>query len=211
MKAIIIANGNFKEKPNSINTKKSLVIAANGGANAAIKAGIKIDIAIGDFDSISQTNIKKLQQQGVKLIKHPTDKDKTDLELTIRYAIDNNAEDILIYGALGKRADMTIANITAASVFGINKKIKIIDQNQEITFIFPNKKMSYTGNNKDIISLIPLSYEVCGITITGLEYQLKNETLYFGSTKGVSNRFKKNKAVITTESGILLCAIIRDR
>ncbi|MBW1650529.1 MAG: thiamine diphosphokinase [Deltaproteobacteria bacterium] len=202
MKTIIIANGNFN---NSINTEKSLVIAADGGANAAIKAGIKIDVAIGDFDSALPENIKKLTMQGVKLIKYPADKDKTDLELAIRYAVDNNASEILIYGALGKRADMTISNITAASVFGINNKISIIDNNQEITFIFPNKKAEYIGNNKDTISLIPLSYEVCGITATGLEYPLKNETLRFGSTKGVSNKFKKNKAVITTASGILLC------
>ncbi len=207
--AVIIANGNFNEKPNRINTENSLVIAANGGVNACIKADIKIDVAIGDFDSASQENIKKLKQNKVKLIKHPADKDKIDLELAIRYAVDNNADQILIYGALGKRADMTIANITAASVFGINKKIKIIDNNQEITFIFPNQKTEYTGNDKDIISLIPLSYEVCGITTAGLQYQLQNETLNFGSTKGVSNRFIENKAVINTKSGILLCAIIK--
>jgi thiamine pyrophosphokinase len=104
---------------------------------------------------------------------------------------------------------MTIANIAAASVFGINKKIKIIENNQEITFIFPNKKKEYTGNGNDIISLIPLSYEVCGITTTGLYYQLQNETLNFGSTKGLSNKFIKSKTSITTKSGILLCAIIK--
>jgi len=105
---------------------------------------------------------------------------------------------------------MTISNIIMASIFGIDdKKISIIDQNQEITFIFPNKKRIYTGNDKDILSLIPLSYEVCGITVSGLKYPLKNETLHFGSTRGVSNRFKDKKAVITIKSGILICVIIR--
>ena len=47
-----------------------------------------------------------------------------------------------------------------------------------------------------------------GITTQGLEYTLERETLYFGSTRGVSNVLLGEEATIHFEDGLLVCSII---
>ena len=55
------------------------------------------------------------------------------------------------------------------------------------------------------LSLIPLAGDAVGITTHGLEYPLIDETLYFGSPRGVSNVFKQDSAHIQIREGLLLC------
>jgi thiamine pyrophosphokinase len=50
-----------------------------------------------------------------------------------------------------------------------------------------------------------LAGDAVGITTHGLEYPLIDETLYFGSPRGVSNVFKQDSAHIQIREGLLLC------
>ena len=56
------------------------VIAADGGYDALIKKGIKVDCVMGDFDSLGYTPEHK------NLVVHPCEKDDTDTALAIEYA-----------------------------------------------------------------------------------------------------------------------------
>ena len=48
---------------------------------------------------------------GVEILRHPRDKDETDLELAILTALKRNPKEIIVLGAFGKRLDMTLANV----------------------------------------------------------------------------------------------------
>jgi thiamine pyrophosphokinase len=51
--------------------------------------------------------------------------------------------------------------------------------------------------------------DVQGVTTQGLEYPLQDETLYLGATRGLSNVFLGETALVKLKEGILLCVVIR--
>jgi thiamine pyrophosphokinase len=79
---IIIANGNIA-RSNIDPPADSIVIAADGGARHCLKLGIKPQVVIGDFDSLTRDELATFEKSGTKLIRYPVDKDETDLELAL--------------------------------------------------------------------------------------------------------------------------------
>ncbi len=213
MRALIFANGEMSQ-PGSIIPQiqpGDLVVAADGGSLNCKAAGILPQVVIGDFDSLTEEEFKVLQAGGAQFIRYPARKDYTDLELALQYAKSQGANEILIYGALGKRWDQTLANLllpAESSFSGIN--IRLVDGPQEIALIKPGLPFEIHGSPGDIVSLIPLSSEAGGIVTQGLEYPLEGESLYFGSTRGISNVLIATAAVVKLSSGLLLCVLIRN-
>jgi thiamine pyrophosphokinase len=63
--------------------------------------GILPEIVIGDLDSIDEEKMYELTAAEVGIEQYPEDKDETDIELALRYAIELRPSSILIVGALG--------------------------------------------------------------------------------------------------------------
>jgi len=205
LRYVIVANGILNQK---IEVKSDdIIIAADGGTIHCLNQNIYPNVVIGDLDSLSKEAIHELKTHNTKIIRYPTRKNFTDLELALLFAKDQSAEEIIIYGALGARWDQTIANLLLPILFPFIS-ITIIDELQRLHYIHSGQSITITGNQKDTISLIPLEGDAVGITTEGLEYPLKNETLYFGSSRGVSNRLLKKHGKVSLSKGFLLCAVI---
>jgi len=189
-------------------TPDDLIIAADGGAGHCLNLGIKPDVAIGDFDSLSPGHLNQLKKTGTEIIRHPVRKNCTDLELALKLAVDRGADEILIFGALGRRWDMTIANIfMLAAPVPAQSQVRIIDGFQEIMLLCEMKPHSIHGRAGDILSLVPLSGDVRGITLGGLEYPLQDDILKFGATRGISNVLVDDTATVYFKQGQLLCIL----
>jgi thiamine pyrophosphokinase len=67
--------------------------------------------------------------------------------------------------------------------------------------------MDITDRQGDTLSLIPLGGDASGITTHGMVYPLADETLYFGSSRGVSNIILSNQAQVIIKAGILLLCL----
>ena len=181
------------------------IIAADGGARYCLQSDIVPDLVVGDFDSLSENVLRRLESLGCKLIKYPREKDETDLELAIDYAAINGGEKLNIYGALGSRMDMTLANIQLiASDKYREMEIWIKDPNTVMRIIRPGDEVIISGKSGDVVSLIPLKGDVEGIVTEGLKYPLQRETLLWGYTRGISNNLISNRAKVSISSGILL-------
>jgi len=116
--AAIIIIGGVRPDVNlaaALESEGALVIAADSGAVHAKAAGLTIDIAVGDFDSIPPTLLQELESAGVKIERHPVVKDATDLELAIDVAIRQGADVITIVGGHGGRVDQSFANVFVIS------------------------------------------------------------------------------------------------
>ncbi len=206
-RAAIICNGNVNTKfLYSFISEEDFLIAVDGGANKLVKTDFKPDLIIGDMDSISKNTLKKFRE--VKKIKYPREKDFIDLELALNYCAEKKFKEIMILGAIGSRADMTMTNIFLLTQIPKNIKAKIIHQNQEI-YLIPKKKFLIEGIPGEKISLFPVKGKVKGLTLKGFKYQIKNYNLEFGVGIGLSNEFKNKKALITSKDGILLCVHFR--
>ena len=210
MRTVIFANGVFKSSryiQSAIN-KNELIIAVNGGTRHCISLGIQPDIIIGDMDSIDNDKLQIFKKRGTEILIFPRQKDQTDLELALMLSLERGADEIIILGALGKRWDMTLANILLFCKPDLNAAaVRILDADCEIILLRGGTTHTIYSEKGDLLSLMPLGGNVYGVTLSGLKYPLKNEMLNLGCTRGVSNLFLGKTAVIAIKKGLLLCVI----
>ncbi len=205
-RAIIFANGEMASWPNQLNldANNDLVIAADGGAHLCQKWGIRPHTVIGDLDSISPELLARLETEKVEILRHPVNKDETDLELALRLAHQRGINEIIVLGALGQRWDMTLANVMLlAARFLLNTTVRLLDGRDTLLLLQEGRAVAIDGKVGDGLSLIPLT-TTKGVTIKGLRFPLNDATLVVGTTQGVSNLFTLPKPIVVIRSGRLL-------
>lgn len=210
-RAVIFANGQVPdlEKARSLLQADDYLIAADGGANHLMKMGILPDIVIGDLDSVDEDTLFELTSAEVKIEQFSEDKDETDIELALRYAVELRPSAVLIVGALGGRLDQTLANLSIltdpvlASV-----DIRMDDGVEEVFFLRASdakgRQAEVRGRSGDTVSLIPWHAPVEGVTTEGLQWPLYAETLFPDKSRGISNMMFADTATIKIQSGLLL-------
>lgn len=171
-----------------------LLIGVEQGAYYAIKNGLALDLAIGDFDSISKDELTTIEQHAKSLKKYPERKNETDTFLAIIEAQNLGANPIIVYGGIGSRIDHTYANILLA-------------KNQAITFInnqhklYTLKKGTHTINaTHKYISFFALE-TVKALSLKGFDYPLDAYTLSVDDPLTISN---KGSGTVSFKSGTLL-------
>jgi thiamine pyrophosphokinase len=135
---------------------------------------------------------------------HPAEKDETDLELAIWFALREEFSSILIVGGLGGRTDQIVANLSLLADPALREyDIRIDDGREEALCV--RESAILLGAAGDVVSLIPFGLAAEGVVTEGLQYPLREETLLPSRTRGVSNRMTESKAEISLERGVLLC------
>ena len=190
--------------------KDSYIVCCDAGMRHARKLGIKPDIIVGDFDSVDKETLEFYKSTCIDLKKFPCEKDETDMKLGIDAALEAGADNIIIIGGIGSRLDHTISNcILLYYVKKHGADAVVINEKNEIHLV--TDKIEVRGQKGDIISLIPMTFEVCGVTTEGLKYSLDNDRLYFGSSLiAVSNVMVSDKACVEIKSGLLYLMKCRD-
>ncbi len=211
MKCVIIANGDleYTQRIKKIITSARLIVCCDGGARHLRALSIIPTVIIGDFDSILPDDKLFFSQKEIETVAFPSRKDQTDTDLCVSWALKHHAADITFLGVTGSRLDHTLANIFLLKKLA-EKKIpaRIIDKNNEIHVVTGSIELS--GQPGSLVSIIPATEVVSGLTIKGLEYPLVNADIKMGSSLGISNYFKKTTAVITIEKGILIVTKSKD-
>jgi thiamine pyrophosphokinase len=209
-RAVIFANGKMENPPPFIDEILSddLIIAADGGTLHCKALRIKPNVIIGDFDSLAPNDVSSYQQAGVEIVPYPTHKDETDLELALKYALTHEVTQTYIIGALGNRWDMTVSNILLGAQGEFSQlSIHLLDGLDELIILRGNHHYDIDGRSGDTLSLVPLGGDAHRITTHGLVYPLANETLFFGSSRGVSNTIISDRAQVIIEEGVLLLCL----
>ena len=205
MRSIIFANGEFQTPIQPVEIQKEdLVIAADGGSRHCLSLDIKPAVLIGDLDSIDQELLKDWQKTGVEIIQHPEDKNETDLELALLLAQERGAKEILVYGAVGGRLDMTLGNLIMLAHPRLIPQITLICGNEEVHLLHAKESLSLSGKPGEIVSLIPMKPGTSIVSTNGLLYPLNNDALKFGYTRGISNQLVKKQATINLDFGLLV-------
>ena len=205
MRIIIFANGNLPnpEKARTLLRPDDFILCADGGTRHAFALGLTPNVVIGDLDSVTDEERRKMKELDVETIQHPTDKNETDLELAINHALTLNPSQILILAALGGRMDQTLANIALLSDLRLSTfDIRLSDGVEEIFFC--RDQVQVIGRSGDIVSLIPWQGEVTGVFTENLRWHLHHETLYPEKTRGISNEMTADVATVSIKSGLLL-------
>ncbi len=182
--------------------RDTFIIAADAGYLYCIKAGIKPDLIIGDFDSAKRPAFH------CDIITLPQEKDDTDTFACVKEACKRGAQRIEIYAAIGSRLDHTLANIMCleycrernVAAFIINEKNKAFIETSDFSIL---------KNEKKYFSLFSLT-ENSEISISGAKYNIEHARLDFASSLGVSNEILDDAADIKIHSGKLLVILSND-
>src|SRR4249919_533273 len=108
MQTVVIFAGGTRplaRRVRAIASEASFVIAADSGADHARALGVPVDLAVGDFDSISAEGLGALERAGVRLEHHPSQKDATDLELALAAALALQPRRVVVLGGVHGRLD----------------------------------------------------------------------------------------------------------
>jgi len=201
MKIFLIANGNVNNqllKELKKNLNPDVIIAVNGGTNKALKANIKPDIIIGDTDSLKNRYKKKFP--ALNIIKHPKDKDKSDLDLAIDFILSNYSNfTIFCFGIIGSRIDHSLASLNSISKIENN----FIITSKETLLILSKNKLIRDITHPTKLSVISLSIPYSKVRMEGLKYSGKYE-IPFLSSLGISNITESNKNLIECQEGKIL-------
>lgn len=168
------------------------IICADGGYN--LLKGKLPDIIIGDLDSIVTL------PEGVRYIRFPVEKDKTDGELCIDFAKENLFEEITLYGALDGRIDQMFGNINLLGYCAENSiKAKIADGNVNIYLC--SDSLQFKTKIGNTISLIALGGDALVESASQLKYPIKNTLIKLFSSLGISNQTESENFFVKLESG----------
>jgi len=206
--AIVIANGPLRPRQDlrSRLRRADLVISADGGVRAARRLGFPPHIVVGDLDSAPPALVRWATSRGAKLLRHPVHKDKIDTELALDTALDAGVTDVEFVGVLGGRLDQTLASVTLlikAESAGV--RATIIGDKQEA--FLARKITEISGRRGDIVSLIPLTARVTGVTLKHFRYSMKDATIRQGTTLTISNVIEATPATVRIGRGRLLIVI----
>lgn len=209
-RVVIVAGGELSEDCVHLLDEGDFIIGADRGALFLVSHGITPDISVGDFDSVSPEDFKRIEQGSKEIIScDPFDKDLTDSEMALELALEKQPESILITGVTGTRMDHTLASIQMMT--------RALQRQVSCSVVDPHNYITLTGSQAVVldrgytyVSLLPLTFEVTGITLEGFLYPLENATLKLGQSLAVSNRLLSQSGIVTIESGLLLIIQSKD-
>ncbi len=193
--------------------KDSFVIAADSGYNNARKMSIKPDILLGDLDSIDKTELKAHELDEIEKIIVPSIKDDTDTQLAVDTAIARKADEIVIVGGLGGRIDHTLSTVflleymldkgVSGYITDGKNRVRLMKTDGHEICLCMKREFKY-------LSLVSLSDECKGVSISGVFYPLNDTILERKYSYAVSNEITSELAKITLREGSMLVIESRD-
>jgi thiamine pyrophosphokinase len=181
----------------------AFVIAADSGVDRAAALGLRVDLAVGDFDSVTPAALQAVTAAGAIVERHPEAKDHTDLELALVAALARRPAKVLVVGGHGGRLDHFLANalLLASPAYA---ELDIVARMGRTVLTVVRDEAHLSGTVGELVTLVPVHGGAREIVTEGLRYPLAGEDLLAGSTRGVSNVLDAPAATIRLREGVLL-------
>ena len=167
------------------------VLAADGGVNAAINAGLLPQMVIGDMDSVTDLDQLPVSVRQIRL----SGQDDTDFEKCLRLI---NAPLIVGVGFLDGRLDHSLAVLDAMARLEHERPVLLAGSNDVVLRLRGNIKLLLNRGCR--VSIWPLGCQHF-IRSEGLDWPLDNLTMQMGHRTGTSNRTNAGKIAITAGRG----------
>lgn len=171
------------------------IICADKGYEYALKAEIKPDLVIGDFDSC------EAPVDGVKTIRLNLQKDDTDTIHCIDTALENGYDEIVLLASLGGRTDHLYANLSALKYIHTKGADGVILSEREAIRFLPCGEYEFNGYREKTFSVFPFGCDKVCVSYEGAQYPLNKYYLQSDFPLGVSNVFVSDNAKISIYDG----------
>ena len=167
------------------------VLAADGGINAAINAGLLPQMVIGDMDSVVDLDQLPVSVRQIRL----SGQDDTDFEKCLRLI---KAPLIVGVGFLDGRLDHSLAAFDAMARLDHDRPVLLAGSNDVVLRLQGNIELLLDRGSR--VSVWPLERQHF-IRSEGLDWPLDDLTLQMGHRTGTSNRANAKTISITAGKG----------
>ncbi|MGD6833268.1 thiamine diphosphokinase [Sutcliffiella halmapala] len=209
----IVAGGPLEYIPDlKANTSESITwVGVDRGVHYLLEQTIIPQKAFGDFDSVTAAELDEMKRKISDLDMFPSEKDETDTELAINWAMAQKPTSITMFGVTGGRLDHFLGNVQLM-LKGIQNgiTIEIQDKQNILTLVNPGQYSIRKDENLPFISFLPITPTVSGITLDGFKYPLKNRNIKWGDTLCISNELDTENGTFSFKDGILMMIRSRD-
>lgn len=187
------------------------LLGVDSGALSIDITGLSSDAVIGDFDSVTEEEKRRiLASCPEQLVLNPI-KDDTDMEAAVHFLIGKKPKHVTVLGATGSRLDHTMTNLRLLVLFE-KAGIPAVLENEcnRVRVISGDTVLKKENCFGTYISLLPVEGPVRSVTMTGFKYETKDITLEPFSSLGVSNELVSEEGEIRFSGGMLYLMETRD-
>ena len=195
-----------------LETDFDVFVGVDAGSLFLLQHQLPLDMAIGDFDSVSPADFQQIEQAAKELIQAPAEKDDTDLELALKTVFERYPQaQARVFGALGGRIDHLLSNLFLASEPNLAPfmgQMELAGADNRILFrpagqhrLSPIEGMTY-------ISFMPS--DGSHLTIENAKYPLREENFFFKKCYS-SNEFLDGDIQIELDTGYVVIIYSKDR
>jgi thiamine pyrophosphokinase len=206
VKAVVIAHGDVDPRDRAQLEGADLIVAADGGTLALERWGVAPHAVVGDLDSLGMERAVEYGERGVTVVPYSPEKDESDLELAIDYAIQAKADELVLLGILGgARFDHELANtlLIAADEYR-GRRMRAVRGDVTMRALHGGYQLELDGAAGDLVTLLAVRGDAEGVRTERLRYALAGETLSFGVARGLSNLVMSAGASVACDRGVLL-------
>ena len=193
--------------------KPDYILGVDKGLQFCYEYDIRPDYIVGDFDSLSEEGEAYMESlEDLEIVRLKPEKDDSDTQSAVNFAIDRGAERITILGATGNRIDHLMANF-GLLVHGRNRgaDIILVDQWNYMKLIESHTVLKKEEQFGKYVSFFSLEGDLTGLTLRGFKYPLNKYHLKVSdSGLTVSNEIVDEEACVEFDAGSLLMLMTRD-
>lgn len=187
--------------------EESIWVGVDRGVYTLLNRGLRPVMAFGDFDSVTGEELSEIETKVSELKKFKPEKDETDMELALDWALKQKPESIRLFGASGGRLDHFFANVQLLIqplLAEMKTAIFLIDKSNILFMKEPGTYQLARNNDKKYISFVPVTHSVEELTLEGFKYPLKDCHISMGSTLCISNELIRDYGTFSFSKGILI-------
>lgn len=210
----IVLNGPESEIPDlkKYNQKSSLWIGVDKGSLIILKNGFKLFCSLGDFDSVSNSELKEIITSTTYFKKYPSEKSLTDFQISLLWIKNKKYKNINVFGWNGGRIDQLLSNLmtfTNIKFKSLISNITFIDKKNWVKIYRPGNWILKQHENKKYVSFTSIS-NVKELSLLNFKYLLNKKNLNFGEVLSSNEFVKKKPARFSFKSGLLLVSQSND-
>jgi thiamine pyrophosphokinase len=191
VKALLVASLSKRLPP----VNADFIVGIDRGALVCAQMGLRMDLAIGDFDSVTPKELDVIRTHCKEIVMLDAIKDMTDTQAALAYVGD--FDEVMICGGLGGRIDHQLINI------GLVKndiRLSLWDENHLIYAVEGEKIIKKAGYR--YLSLFACVEST--VDLSGVKYPLSNRNIDENDLYLVSNEISSEEAFIRVKGKVLI-------
>lgn len=179
--------------------RDSYIVGIDRGAYLLAANGLKLDEAVGDFDSVRDEEFETIKKSAKTITKLCPTKDDSDTYHAYTKYKDKVDKIIIVGGIEGKRIEHFLANLL---ILENDEMVSLIDDVSKM-YVLTAKDEEYSFNRHGVYySFFPI--DDCLLSLRGFKYPLERKELKRFDALGLSNELLLKEGEMRLEKGKVL-------